>query len=420
MAPTTSPSTIPTTGPGYDDASARGEIIDRLGSAVDEIASIVAELDPTRCTADATLRLLHLFSRAGRLVGAGEALVARRADECSAHESTGHRSTAHLVADLGGTTVGHARDAIETAKRLTDCTATDEALRAGDVSVAQAAAVTSAAAVAPDAETDLLARAATESLTALTRRARDLRLAADDDRLGRYRRQCAMRSLRHGRTDDGMVWGHFQLPPDTGAAVVHALERRADVEFRTARSEQRHEGHDRYLADALVALVTTPAAGERAGSSGSPRRSRRPVAEVVVLVSHDALLRGSVDPSPDSGEICMLRGAGPIPVEIARELLDGDAFLKGVLVDGTEVLNVAHFGRAIPAAVRTALEVRAVLAHGDVRCASDGCDRTLGLQWDHEQPFAKGGPTSYENLQPLCAPHHRAKSARDARAGPDP
>ncbi|MCZ7528040.1 MAG: HNH endonuclease [Acidimicrobiia bacterium] len=108
-----------------------------------------------------------------------------------------------------------------------------------------------------------------------------------------------------------------------------------------------------------------------------------------------------------------------------------DAFLKGVLVDGTEVTRVRHFGRRIPAELRTALEVRSVLTDGDVVCSVEGCGRRAGLEWDHREPHADGGPTSYDNTQPLCRPHHREKTARDrARrgrprprtggAGPDP
>lgn len=28
------------------------------------------------------------------------------------------------------------------------------------------------------------------------------------------------------------------------------------------------------------------------------------------------------------------------------------------------------------------------------------------LELDHQKPFAQGGPTSYENLRPLCGFHH--------------
>ncbi|MCZ7526345.1 MAG: HNH endonuclease [Acidimicrobiia bacterium] len=213
--------------------------------------------------------------------------------------------------------------------------------------------------------------------------------------------------------------------------MVTRLEHQADTEYRLGYREGRREAHDRYLADALVTLLTAgpaPSAGEDAADGqADPTRTRAPAvrkaprADVVVHVSHRALRRGSLEP----GEICMVPGAGPIPLERARELLD-DAFLKGVLVDGTRVEAVRHFGRRIPAELRTALEVRSILEHGDVACSVEGCDRRAGLEWDHRDPRANGGPTSDENLQPLCRADHHDKTARDRTppgrpsTGPDP
>ena len=193
-----------------------------------------------------------------------------------------------------------------------------------------------------------------------------------------------------------MVRGSFAFPPDVGARFVTRLETEADAEYRHAHTAGRHEPHHCLVADALARLVR----GE-----GTTRRG---VVEGVVHVSHESLRRGSVAP----GEVCMIAGFGDIPIEVARELL-ADAFLKGVVVDGTRVEVVRHFGRRPCAAVRTALEVRAVLQDGAVVCATPGCDRTVGIEWDHIEPHAAGGPTELANMQPLCAPHHRAKTATD-------
>ncbi|MFN2556941.1 MAG: HNH endonuclease signature motif containing protein [Nitriliruptorales bacterium] len=57
-------------------------------------------------------------------------------------------------------------------------------------------------------------------------------------------------------------------------------------------------------------------------------------------------------------------------------------------------------------------------------CVEEGCARRHGLEWDHEDPLAHRGPTSYDNLKTRCRPHHRDKTERDRRAGllfgPDP
>jgi 5-methylcytosine-specific restriction endonuclease McrA len=39
------------------------------------------------------------------------------------------------------------------------------------------------------------------------------------------------------------------------------------------------------------------------------------------------------------------------------------------------------------------------------------------LEWDHVDPRANGGPTSFVNLEPLCWPHHQEKTERDRKAG---
>ena len=94
-----------------------------------------------------------------------------------------------------------------------------------------------------------------------------------------------------------------------------------------------------------------------------------------------------------------------------------DGFLKVVLHDGVQIHTVKHFGRYRPAELETALMLGAPPGFDGVSCAELGCDRKLGLQWDHEDPVANDGPTSAENLQPLCGPHHREKTERDRAAG---
>ena len=94
-----------------------------------------------------------------------------------------------------------------------------------------------------------------------------------------------------------------------------------------------------------------------------------------------------------------------------------DAFLKVVLHDGVQIHTVKHFGRYRSAELETALMLGAPPDFDGVSCAALGCDRKLGLQWDHEDPLANDGATSAENLQPLCGPHHREKTERDRRAG---
>ena len=74
-----------------------------------------------------------------------------------------------------------------------------------------------------------------------------------------------------------------------------------------------------------------------------------------------------------------------------------------------------RFGRFRSAAVRSALVAEAVLAHGQVVCSEDGCDRT-DIEWDHTIPVADGGANDVNNQKPLCRGHHRRKTIRENQA----
>lgn len=109
-------------------------------------------------------------------------------------------------------------------------------------------------------------------------------------------------------------------------------------------------------------------------------------------------------------------GGGPVAPGQAWQLIK-DAFVKAVVHNGTEVTHVAHFGRHIPAELRTALELGRPPDFDGVKCSVPGCERRYGLEWDHIDPVANKGPTSYQNLQALCGPHHWEKTERDRKAG---
>jgi len=109
-------------------------------------------------------------------------------------------------------------------------------------------------------------------------------------------------------------------------------------------------------------------------------------------------------------------GGGPVTVGFARDLAE-DAFLKALTHDGVRIQTVAHFGRHIPVELRTALELGGPPDFDGVICSEPGCGRRYGLEWDHVDPVAHNGATSYDNLQPHCKPHHWQKTERDRQAG---
>jgi 5-methylcytosine-specific restriction endonuclease McrA len=68
-----------------------------------------------------------------------------------------------------------------------------------------------------------------------------------------------------------------------------------------------------------------------------------------------------------------------------------------------------HLGRSIPTTLRTAVETK------HRTCMIAGCDVDRHLEIDHNIPYAQGGPTTLENLGPLCHHHHDHKTRRDLR-----
>jgi hypothetical protein len=366
-----------------------------LEAAVVALERVVAGLRAERLDGDAAVVSLGLLARATKVAEAGQALVAGVIDASGAHQRRGHRSAAELVAATAGVEMSRAATTVEVARRLADQPVLEDAFRRGSLSLDQAGLISEALAAAPEHEHELIEVAANETVRTLRRRAREVRLAAEADRETIYARQRACREFRTWRDARGMVRGTFALPPDHGVSVVNRIERETDRLYRAAdRETRRATTHAQFGADALVTVVT--------GEAPSSTRA----AEIVVHVSHSALGRGDVG----DGELCRTEAGDDLPVGVVHQLLD-DAFVKAVVVDGNEVRTVKHFGRRIPAAVRTALHAEAMLRHGEVRCSVAGCDRTAGLQWHHVEPHARGGQTSLQNLEPRCPHDHRREHA---------
>ena len=55
------------------------------------------------------------------------------------------------------------------------------------------------------------------------------------------------------------------------------------------------------------------------------------------------------------------------------------------------------------------------LARSGGTCARLGCEVRDGLEFDHVLALGLGGAHAAENIEPLCGPHHLAKTKRDVR-----
>jgi hypothetical protein len=355
--------------------------------------------EPALLSGRACAEVVEELARTEKACAAARARAAVRAADCGAHSQRGFADAADWLARRTGQSRAEAQSALDTAEAVDDCPATRAALLAGELSLAQAGEIARTEKEVPGAEPELLPLAKEASLASLKDWARKKRLGAvDPEEL--HNRQRAARRFRHWRDSLGMICFAGALTPEAGVPFVNRLEAEADRRYRQARRDGNNEPREGLAADAFAALVS----GQGTGKAAS--------ADLVIVCDLGAYRRGHAHP----GEACQLVGGGPIPVEVARQL-GVDAFLKAVLHDGVRIDTVAHFGRHISAELRTALEVGPAPEFDGVSCVEFGCDRRYHLEWDHVNPVANGGETSFDNLKPRCWPHHRDKTERDRAAG---
>jgi len=300
------------------------------------------------------------------------------------------------------------------------------ALAAGEVSYAHAAALADATHDLPPArvaEADpVLADAARRLDPPRSRRvAEHLRDLVDPDGADeRTRRQLDKRGLWLAATVDGLdVRG--LLDPETGEAVQAALaplarpagpedgrsapQRRADAIGELARWALRagdlpQEGGLRPNVNVTIELASLQAQTGLGGTGGwggvlPPETVRRLACDAIITRAvvrrrpHHAGLDGN-DPGATGGD------GGP-----AAELREAASLLPAPLGAPLEMLDLGRSTRVVPSALRRALALR------DGGCVAQGCDRPVPwTEAHHVVHWAHGGPTSLENVVPLCPPHH--------------
>ncbi len=74
---------------------------------------------------------------------------------------------------------------------------------------------------------------------------------------------------------------------------------------------------------------------------------------------------------------------------------------------------MVHYGRHISAELRTALELGNPPGFEGAVCVD--CGRRYRLEWDHLDPVANNGPTSFKNLKGRCWSCHQARPIGTAR-----
>ena len=363
-----------------------------------ELCTEITTFDPALYSGAGCALLAEALARTEKAC-AGPARAAARAVACDAHRGRGLRRRGRLDGPPNRHLARRGPHRPGDGRALAGLPATADALCRGELSLQEAAEVARGEAGRPGSEAELVGLAQDQGLGAVRQEVRKRALEAKPAE-DRAERQHRARYFRHWLDELGMVRFSGALPPTVGIGTANRIEAEAARLRRAAGPGGRGDSFDAHAADALVKLV----AG--AGKGPGPR------ADLVVVVDLAAYRRGHAHP----GETCHIVGGGPVTVGFARGSAE-DAFIKAVTHDGVRIETVAHFGRHIPVELRTALELGNPPGFDGAACTEPGCHRRYGLEWDHIDPVAHNGPTSYDNLSARCKPHHWEKTERDRQAG---
>ena len=381
-----------------------------------QMRSALQGTDPHRVTGRDALRLVRAAAELERLAAAAKALYARRCVETGVWARDRDAripavTPAEWLADLSGSSLGPARDALTVGEALREGSPTDRALRGGTLSLSAAREVTAAGAVGGDAAARrVLRKAATEGLRAAKAEAtRVLASAPDaDERAERIHRQ---RSRRQWTTRDG-VWNlALAGPVALGAEIEACLAPFHDAAWDAAAKQAADERDtpDAIAFDSVLAMARAARDGRGRPAATKPRGRATTRDHVVIHADLGRLLGTSGAPgATEASGRCEIPGVGPVPVEHARAMLGdgplGDAILTILVEDGEDVRTFARPGRNVTRRLAQLLEARAPT------CTITGCGRFARLENDHTHPVREGGDSTNDNLDPLCRAHHRKKT----------
>ncbi|MEX0665236.1 MAG: hypothetical protein WD598_10785 [Acidimicrobiia bacterium] len=360
-------------------------VMNTLARITGELREYLAGVDPDTYSGADAATCAQGAAELKKLAETAAMLFAQRAVTTGAWRRVSHAATPEQwFANVIGTSEHAAREVLTTAERLADLPATAEKLRAGELSLAQAAQVTAAAAFAPESETRMLSAAKRGFRELRATKERVVVAASDEHRL----RKIAHDERHLSTWTQGMAThGSFSGPTEHVADLLAALEPLTRVRFEAARTSDQRESQAAYRFDALIALASGTA------PEASPKRS-----EPVVRVNVG--LQSLLDGCTLSGEVCEIPGVGPVPVAHARKVLQ-HGLLELVISDGVDVQTVVSTTRHVPKALKIAVDAR----DGGV-CKIRDCDHSRAIERHHTLGFADNRLTTYEVIGGVCPDHH--------------
>jgi hypothetical protein len=304
----------------------------------------------------------------------------------------GFRSCAHWLNWRTGLDLGASREKVRVARALAELPRISASMRKGEISYSKVRAMTRVATAAN--EEDLLDFARAGTAAHVERLVRAWRRVDRIEEMEHEERRHASRSLVAYTDEDGMVVVRGRLSPESGAALLRALDAAGEELYERRRVGERdatgeEPSAEQRRADALGLVAESALAG---GLDPGTRGDRY---QVVVHVDAEAL------PAASEHGASALEDGQHVSAEVSRRLAcDAARVVMRHARDGT-ILDVGRRTRTIPPALRRAL------AHRDAGCRFPGCGLKL-CDAHHVEHWADGGETKLENMIQLCRRHHRA------------
>jgi hypothetical protein len=352
-------------------------------------------LDPDALSDAGRIDLLVAFERHIALLQAAQQQV-RASLDGRALDWSGKKVVDYTREQVGAAlrlSPGTAERRLALARTLVDrVPAALELLRAGQLTYLHAMKL--AEAVSPfDDETAgkieqrVLTRVADQTLSQFGASLRRAVIAADPRRAEqRHEDAIEQRRVVFTPQDDGIteLWA---LLPAEGAALIEAVLNSLTSGQTDARSADQRRADA--LIDVFARVLADPNLPEAHG--------QRPAINVTVSIG--ALLGCD-------GQPAHLDGYGPITAAMARRLAaDGSGTWRRLLTD--ENGQLVDYGRKT---YRPPANLADHVIARDRTCTFPGCQRPARLcDLDHAEAWVTGGPTTSENVGPLCARHHNAK-----------
>jgi len=335
-------------------------------------------------------------------------------------------SCAHWLAWKCGLDLGAAREKVRVARALEGLPRISAAMACGQLSYSKVRALSR---VATPATEEVLLNVALHGTTHhVETLVRQFRKVQEVEELAREARQYAQRRLTYFHDADGSLVVKLQLPAETGALLLKALEAalpeiplpEPDDRWRFAAPVSREDDCEAALhvsaetslretssgrrvvnltdaapsvgarrADALVVLAESFLQHGAAALKGGDRQ------QIVVHVDDCTLRKG------EAGQ-CELDDGPAIALKTARRLACDASIVTITEDERGDPLDVGRKTRSIPPALRRALASR------DKGCVFPGCTHKRYVDGHHIEHWADGGETKLSNLVSLCRFHHRA------------